>query len=224
MAKYLLRLYDDRLGAKKAPEQNYPALNRVLYVCDGLATVRNKGTTAATLSENSAWYSAGETSVTAGADGTHVLRYELIPNTAGDSDGLISGDGISSTLLYHAEVDLTPGDDYLIRCDRVDIPPSGIAYTHTHQGPGIRCLLKGGFSVETQGHKTYIDAGEAWFEAGPDPVLAYAPDDRPGNFSRVMILPRHLLGKSSISYVNAEDASKPKLQRYTIFIDEFITI
>ncbi len=224
MAKYLLRLYDDRLGAKKTPDQSYSAQNRVLYVSDGMATVKNKSTTAATLSRNSAWYNANETSVSAGADGAHILRYELVQDTTSDNDNLISGDGVSSTLLYQAEVDLVPGDDYLIRCDRVDIPPSGIAYTHTHQGPGIRCLLKGGFLVETQGHKTYIDAGEAWFEAGPDPVLAYAPADRSGNFSRVMILPRELLGKSSISYVNAEDATKPKLQRYTIFIDEFITI
>jgi hypothetical protein len=224
MAEYLLRLYDDRLGAKKAPDQNYTGQNRVLYVCDGMATIKNKAATAVTLSGNSAWYSVEETSIVAGADGAQILRYELAKAGANDGDGLISGDGVSSTLLYLAAIDLNPGDDYLIRCDRVDIPPSGIAYTHTHQGPGIRCLLKGGFTVETQGHKTYIDASEAWFEAGPDPVLAYAPDDRPGNFSRVMILPRNLLGKSSISYVNTEDASKPKLQRYTIFIDEFITI
>ncbi|MGB0576815.1 MAG: hypothetical protein ACPGPC_11780 [Alphaproteobacteria bacterium] len=224
MAEYLLRLYDDRLGAKKAPEQNYLSENRVLYVCDGMATIKNQATTAVTLSENSAWYSADETSVAGGADGAHLLRYELVKAGADENDGLITGIGVSSTLLYQAEVNLTPGDDYLIRCDRVDIPPSGIAYTHTHQGPGIRCLLNGGFTVETQGHKTSIDAGEAWFEAGPDPVLAYASDYRPGNFSRVMILPRNLLGKSSISYVNTEDASKPKLQRYTIFIDEFITI
>ena len=56
------------------------------------------------------------------------------------------------------------------------------------------------------------------------PVLAYAPDDKPGNFSRVMILPRALKGKSSISYVNDEDKDKPKLQKYTIFLDEFIEI
>ena len=111
-----------------------------------------------------------------------------------------------------------------MRCDRVDIPPGGIAYTHTHQGPGIRCLLQGGFTVEIEGHATDIVPGEAWFESGPDPVLARAPDDRPGYFSRVMILPRALKGLSSLRYVNAEDADKPKLQRYTIFIDELITI
>ena len=223
MAEYLLRLFDDRLGAKTAPTQPCPALNRVLYVVDGMATFKNDGMAAATVSGNSAWFSPRETMISAGSEGAHVLRYELTESNA-EGNGILPGDNISSRLLYQAEVVLNPGDDYLIRCDRVDIPPSGIAYTHTHQGPGIRCLLKGGFTVETQGHKTQIDAGEAWFEAGPDPVLAYAPHDRPGNFSRVMILPRNLLGKSSISYVNAEDASKPKLQRYTVFIDEFITI
>ena len=113
---------------------------------------------------------------------------------------------------------------YLWRCDRVDIPPSGIAYTHVHQGPGIRCLLEGGFIVETDGKTHHIAAGEPWFEAGPVPVLAWAPDDKPGNFSRVMILPRTLKGKSSISYVNDEDRDKPKRQKYTIFLDQFIEI
>jgi hypothetical protein len=34
-----------------------------------------------------------------------------------------------------------------------------------------------------------------------------------------MILPRSLLGKSSIGYVNPEDIAKPKSQQYQVFID-----
>jgi hypothetical protein len=34
-----------------------------------------------------------------------------------------------------------------MRCDRIDFPPGGIAYRHTHPGPGIRRLLFG--SVNT---------------------------------------------------------------------------
>ena len=34
-----------------------------------------------------------------------------------------------------------------------------------------------------------------------------------------MILPRELLGKSSISYVKPEDLAKPKSQSYQVFID-----
>jgi hypothetical protein len=35
-----------------------------------------------------------------------------------------------------------------------------------------------------------------------------------------MILPRALLGKSSIAYVNEDDKARPKSQQYKIFIDE----
>ena len=221
MTEFSLRLYDDRLGVKVALAEALPAANRVIYVMEGMASVSGPNGSA-TLSGNSAWFSADKTMVVSGADGARLLRYELVDATAPQT---ATGDGnITSTLLLEATVDLQQGDDYLMRCDRVDLPPGGIAYTHTHQGPGTRCLLQGGFIVETQGHKTHIAPGEAWFESGPDPVLARAPDDRPGYFSRVMILPRALKGKSSLTYVNPEDADKPKLQRYTIFIDEFISI
>jgi len=224
MTEFALRLYDDRLAVKVTLAQPLKAANRVLYVTEGMVSV-SATASSATLSPNSAWFSAAETTVTSGNDGARVLRYELVEASAPQSNITATGDRkITSTLLLEALVDLEPGDDYLMRCDRVDLPPGGIAYTHTHQGPGTRCLLQGGFIVETQGHTTHIAPGEAWFESGPDPVLARAPDDRPGYFSRVMILPRALLGKSSLTYVNPEDAHKPKLQRYTIFIDEFITL
>ena len=200
-----------------------PGGNRGLYLADGMATVRDERG-GATLSANSAWFSTGDTTITAGANGARVLRYELVKGGTPDADGLAQGDGVTSIHKLSAAVDLEPGDGYLWRCDRVDIPPSGIAYTHVHQGPGIRCLLAGGFKVETGGETHVIAAGEPWFEAGPIPVLAYAPGDKPGNFSRTMILPRALKGNSSISYVNEEDKDKPKRQKYTIFLDEFIEI
>ncbi len=222
MTAYTLCLFEDRLGARATLDAPLPMLNRVLYVSEGIASASIYDASA-TLSENSAWYSGKEVSVAAGTNGARILRYELVRNDR-VKDGLASGDRVSSKLLLQAEMELEPGDGYLMRCDRVDLPPGGIAYTHTHQGGGIRCLLKGGFIVETEGHKTEIAPGEAWFEAGPSPVLAYAPDDRVGHFSRVMILPRSLLGKSSLSYVNPEDADKPKLQSYTVFIDRIIEI
>ena len=224
MAQFSLRLYDDRLGVKVTLAQPLSAANRVLYVREGMASM-SAASASATLSANSAWFSAAETMVTSGNDGARLLRYELVEASTPQSKIAATDDSkITSNLLLEALVDLEQGGDYLMRCDRVDLPPGGIAYTHTHQGPGTRCLLQGGFTVETKGHRTEIAPGEAWFERGPDPVLAWAPDDRPGYFSRVMILPRALKGKSSLTYVNPEDADKPKLQRYTIFIDEFITL
>jgi hypothetical protein len=78
--------------------------------------------------------------------------------------------------------------------------------------------------VEVNGKAHDIAPGDAWFEAGPDPVLAMASKTDPTNFVRVMILPRELRGKSSIRYVKPEDANKPKLQTYRVFVDEFIDL
>jgi quercetin dioxygenase-like cupin family protein len=112
-----------------------------------------------------------------------------------------------------------PARGALMRADRVDFPPKGIAYTHTHQGPGIRVLLRGRFRVETNGHVFEFEPGAPWFERGPDPVYAEVIGDAPASFVRVMVLPVALLGKSSLRYVKPEDQARPKSQRYTVFVD-----
>ncbi len=128
-------------------------------------------------------------------------------------------DAPAAGAVLAAEVELD-GGDRLVRCDRVEFPADGVAFLHTHQGPGIRCLVEGRFAVETQGARHEIERLGAWFEAGPDPVYAEVRGDAPAAFVRVMILPRRLLGASSISYVRDEDRDRPKSQRYTVYIDE----
>jgi hypothetical protein len=220
MTQHVLRLITDRLEPKATLASPLAAANRVLYVADGMATVTSSGATA-TLAANSGWFHAGEIDVAAGADGAVVLRYELHRMPQPDH-GIAMGDGVASRMTLDAALALDDPDGYLMRCDKVELPPGGIAYTHTHQGGGIRCLLEGEFNVTVDDATKVIAPFEAWFEAGPDAVYAWAPDDKPGHFSRVMILPRRLKGQSSIRYVNAEDADKPKLQKYTIFVDQFI--
>lgn len=220
MAEHVLRLITDRLAPKAALDRPLPAANRVIYVADGMATLTTSGATA-TLAANSGWFHAGEIDVAAGADGAALLRYELHRMPLPD-DGIATGDGVDSRLTLEAELALDDADGYLMRCDKVELPPGGIAYRHTHQGGGIRCLLEGGFHVAVGDETKVIAPFEAWFEAGPDPVHAWAPDDKPGSFSRVMILPRRLKGRSSIRYLDAADADKPKPQKYTIFVDQFI--
>ena len=97
-------------------------------------------------------------------------------------------------------------------------PPGGCAYLHRHQGPGIRCLIEGGIRIDTHGRSTSYGPGGAWYETGPDGVFAQAAD-RPTRFTRVMILPRAYLGKSSVEYLNEDDKAKPKSQSYKIFVD-----
>ena len=134
----------------------------------------------------------------------HALVWEL----GGSADGA----------QLSAEVEAGPGD-WLVRCDRVDFPPGGIAYTHTHPGPGIRCLLFGSIRIEAGGEAHEYGPFEAWFERGPDPVYAAASEREDSAFVREMLLPREWEGKRTIRYVDPADEAKPKLQRARVFFD-----
>ena len=210
------RLFADSFDAKALLPDAFAPVKRILYVREGSATLRAAGQTA-TLGPNSAWFGpACACRVAAGADGVQLLRWEL-----GGAVAPGGVQGVRSVLLLETQIAL-PAEACLMRCDRVDFPPGGVAYTHTHQGPGIRCLLDGQLRVETAGKTHVIEPGGAWFESGPDAVLATAWDQSPTSFVRVMILPRPLQGKSSIRYVKPEDADKPKPQKYQMFVDDFI--
>jgi quercetin dioxygenase-like cupin family protein len=142
----------------------------------------------------------------------HALSWELEPGT---SDG---GDA----LLAHA-VSLE-GGSWIARCDRIDFPAGGIAYTHTHPGPGIRYLLEGTLTIRSEGRTSEYAPGEPWFEGGPEPVHATAAIDRASAFVRVLLLPAEWAGKRTIRYVDPDDELKPKLQRPTVFFDRAITL
>ena len=118
------------------------------------------------------------------------------------------------------ELDL-PAGEYLLRCDRVDFPPGGEAFLHTHQGPGIRVLLFGSIRIETQGATHDYAPGEPWFETGPDPVHAVdaCPTSRAPSCAAWCCRARSQ-GSPSIRYVRDEDRERPKSQRYTVFLDE----
>ena len=122
--------------------------------------------------------------------------------------------------LLSAEVELDEAHDWLIRCDRVDFPPRGVAYRHTHPGPGIRCLLAGSIRIEGPDDlaKT-IEPFGAWFEDADYPVLATASPTEPTSFVRTMLVPTEWAGKRTIRYVNAEDAERPKTQQATVFLE-----
>ena len=214
---YELKLYKDELAPQAAAQGALDAAAvRAIYVVSGGLRLNADGATA-TLGANSAWHNAGPLQMAAGHLATAALRWELAP--AGVPDATLRGDGIASKLLICAPMALDRPGPYLLRCDRVDFPPGGEALPHTHGGAGTRCLLFGAIEIETKGARHGYRPLEAWFEAGPDPVYAAASANEPTAFARVMLLPRSLLGKSSISYVNPEDLAKPKSQRYQVFID-----
>jgi quercetin dioxygenase-like cupin family protein len=112
-----------------------------------------------------------------------------------------------------------PAGDWLVRCDRVDFPPGGVAYTHTHPGPGLRVLLKGRIRIDTQGASHEYGPFEWWYETGPDPVYAAASDDEETAFVRVLVLPAEWAGKRTIRYVDPVDEDRPKLQRASVYFE-----
>jgi hypothetical protein len=202
-----LALYEDVLA--NGAVLTLPALPRMFFLVHGGATVAER-----TVTDGEAWQGEGAVTLTAGGAGATCWRFELTTDAAESA-----ATGVSSHLKLAARLDTLPAGDLLLRGDSVGFPPGGCAYLHRHQGPGIRCLLDGGIRIDTHGRSTSYGPGGAWYETGPDPVFAQAAADRPSRFIRVMILPRALLGKSSIQYVNEADKDKPRVQQYRIFAD-----
>jgi hypothetical protein len=215
--RFELRLLEDALGAGAALALPDDRLHRVVYVAHGSLDVGGDE-----LSDDQAWHGRGRARLTAGPGGAALWRWELAP--AGSLPVSLGGDAGTSSLRLRCPLAWPVADQMLMRADSVAFPPGGCAYLHTHQGPGIRCLIEGGIRIESEGRSTSYGPGGAWFESGPEPVFAQAAADRPSRFIRVMVLPAHLRGRSSITYVRPEDRDKPKSQTYKQFVDAPIIV
>lgn len=204
-----LRLYEDTLS--NAARMTLPeARPRMIFVVHGSVTIEGAG-----FADGEAWYGDKPAELIAGEAGATCWRFEL-SGEAGETPG---ADGVTTREKLSAPMHSLPAGELLLRGDSVGFPAGGCAFLHTHQGPGIRVLLEGGIRIDTHGRSTSYGPGGAWYESGPDPVFAQAAADRPSRFIRVMVLPRALLGKSSIKYLREEDAAKPKVQQYKSFVD-----
>jgi hypothetical protein len=168
----------------------------------------------------------------ASADGPNRIVYDIDADEAHGEGGRVGGrallwqvtEGDVDGALLSAEVDLDPSTDWLMRCDRVDFAPGGIAYRHTHPGPGIRCLLFGSITIDSLGDVHSYGPGEPWFERGPDPVLATTAAEESSAFVRVMLLPVEWEGQRTIRYVDPDDADKPKTQAARIFLEQRLAL
>ncbi len=141
------------------------------------------------------------------------------PNTVVDPDAGLRwtlADEAPADALLAREVELEAAADWLMRHDRVDFQPGGVAHRHVHPGPGIRVLLHGEITIDSEGETTTYGPGEPWFERGPDPVLATTSATEPTAFIRVLLLPVAYAGQRTITYVDPADADKPKTQKATI--------
>ena len=209
-----MRLFEDTLFGDEEVRFDDPA-PRAIYVSAGSISVDAEDvpldggvvlTDAATLC--------------AGGDGATVWRWEVRSSNV-DADV----HGHRTTLRLAGRIDPAAiANELLIRLDSVAFPPGGAALLHTHQGPGIRCLREGEIRIDTEDRSSSYCPGGAWFESGPKPVFAQASINVSSRFIRTMVLPRSLLGASSIRYVNDEDRDRPKSQTYRVFSEKPITL
>ena len=217
-----LRLIEDQLPPGGEPVF-LPALARTIYVVAGDITIEDQQS-ATHQAPGSAFI--GEQSVTLlpGATGARLLRFELTRAAIADRGVLRAAPRCESAQKLAVDVQLDDGFDWLMRCDLVGFPKGGIAYTHIHQGPGIRYCLEGGIRIESDGAAHAYGPGEAWFESGVAPVLAPTSNESETSFLRCFILPRASRGRSSIRYVKSEDMSRPKPQRYKVLGERFLAL
>ena len=222
MSSVTLRLIEDQLPPAGEPVF-LPALARAVYVVSGEITIED-AESATHQAAGTAFI--GEQSITLlpGAAGARLLRFELARADAADRGLLRAAPRSESAQKLAVDVPLDDGFDWLMRCDLVGFPKGGIAYTHLHQGPGIRYCLEGGIRIESEGATHAYGPGEAWFESGAAPVLAPTSSESETSFLRCFILPRGAKGRSSIRYVKPEDLSRPKPQRYKVLGERFIAL
>lgn len=222
MKQMTLRLYEDRIPARHAPIY-LPAMARSLYLVEGGIHVEMPQG-AQHVVPGSAWVGDSEVSLMAADDDAVIWRWELLPASDESAGALRSAPGAQSTCKLEQVVELDPRMQWLMRCDRVQFPPGGVALTHVHQGPGIRCTLSGEIAIETLGQRHVHGPGQAWFELGHAPVLAPTTEAMSTTFIRCFILPRASRGRSSIRFVYPEDARKVNTQKYHVFGERFIEL
>src|SRR5437870_9942382 len=185
----VLTLYEDVFANGAA--LTLPAGARMIFLVHGGATIAGGARR-----DGEAWCGEDAVTIAASGEGATCWRYEFAVPPAPAAAGVSVREKLSATL------EELPAGELLLRGDSVAFPPGGCADRHTHQGPGIRCLIEGAIRIDTHGRSTCYGPGTPWYESGPEPVFAQAAADRPSRFVRVMILPRALAGKSSLALVN----------------------
>jgi hypothetical protein len=122
-----------------------------------------------------------------------------------------------SIILSHSFT-LDFGGPWLVRADRIESPSGAATPRHGHRGPGIRRLIYGRLLAEVGEAWERIEAGQAWFETGRDPVVGSNIHTGNSAFVRVMVLPIELQGgKSSFMPASPEEAAKPRAVTNRLF-------
>jgi quercetin dioxygenase-like cupin family protein len=202
-----MSVYDAALGP--APIRMGGRAYRFVYVLSGLARIRSEAG-AETVEGGGGALTRGEAEI----KGSGALWvYEADP----DARPPLPRPGLS--LVLSAPFAL-PDEPQLIRADRIEAPPGAVTPRHGHRGPGIRRLLYGRILAELGDHHQRIEAGQAWFETGQDPIVGTNVSGGHNAFVRMMVLPSDLAGgKTSFVPSSPEEEAKSRAVTQTIFAE-----
>ncbi|MER5439761.1 hypothetical protein [Streptomyces sp. NPDC002790] len=223
MPKRTLLLFEDTLPAQARPVY-LPAGDRAIYVRTGSVDVVDDAGSRF-LWQRAAEVAGQELTLAAGDQDTVLWRWELAAEPDADEQRhrFRSAPETTSELKLRADFELDDRYTWLMRCDTVTFPPGGVALTHLHQGPGIRIVLDGEITIETEGTSRDYLPGQAWAEKGVLPVLAPTTERESTTFVRCFLLPKQNKGVSSIRIVQPEDRAKPNTQKYRVLAERTLS-
>ena len=121
-------------------------------------------------------------------------------------------------------VQLDPYAVWVVRCERLDMPLGMVTRPHTHPGPGIRYLLGGELEVEVEGRSSFYGPGGAWFESGPDTVVARASSHLATSLVRALVLPAEWAGKRTVRYLVPAPAPSAAAHDAAILLEHAIAL
>jgi quercetin dioxygenase-like cupin family protein len=206
-----LALFEDHLDGTL----HWPAAPRAVFVRAGRITISNGEGTPQTLEATDCRLCTDEVRI---AGSGELWTFEV----AAASAAALSFQEQARCILAH-DIDLDPAQPVVLRADRVEFPAGMETPRHGHKGAGIRRLYRGRLVAEVGSEVRRIDAGDAWFETGHDPVIGrnVAPSSA---FVRALVLAPELHGKPSFIPWSEAEAAKPRGTQRTEYFDALVRL
>ena len=208
-----MRLYEDVLPNDGALRLALPALPRMIFVVHGAATIADR-----VFADGEAWHGEEAVTLAPGSDRRHLLAVRARAARMRPTAACRAGRWCRGRSSWHRRRPCRPAISCCAATAWRFRPAAAPSCTGIRARASAACI-EGGIRIDTHGASTSYGPGGAWYESGPEPVFAQGARDRATRFIRMMILPRALIGKSSIEYLNAEDKERPKSQSYKGFAD-----
>ena len=217
---FALNLFHDQVVDGGASASPLPTAHRLLYVRHGHAVINGQK-----IQADTGIYCDGPVTLQSSGGWGQVWRWELArPNAA---PLLHQGSGVLSSLRMSRVVtslDMPNGSHWLFRLDQITSAANRVADRHQHPGPGIRCLLEGTFNVQQNAESARdLSPGDAWWETGPDTVIAWSSTQMHARFLRGMILPVEWEGKVTGVWLSGDVAKGPP-GSWRLLVDQVVAV